>query len=41
MSGSKRTKAKRWQRFTHILGFVGIGLAVGLILYLLHLGGRI
>jgi len=41
MTGSKRRKAKKWQRLTHIIGFVGIGLGIAGILYLLHVTGRI
>ena len=39
MSGSKRTKAKKSQRRTRILGLIGVGLGIGMVVYILNFAG--
>ena len=38
MSGSKRSKDKRRHRLTHIIGFIAVGLAIFVIIYLMYMG---
>lgn len=41
MSGSKRRKDKRNRKLSRILGFIGVGLSIAGLIYVLNVGGCI